>query len=120
VRQTQADPPGYLEAGVTGPDDVAIAGGWPALHRESRFTRCKQAVSSSAPFAKTPGTVGQSAKRHQGRATLMRDKNDPNVYTLSFRSTEYWNASEGGDWERDGRVGAAGLPVQNVVGVRSE
>jgi Ca2+-binding RTX toxin-like protein len=40
-------------------------------------------------------------------ATLMRDT-QTGEYTLSFRSTEYRNASEGGDWERDGLAGADG------------
>ena len=29
-------------------------------------------------------------------------------YTLSFRSLEYQNQADGGDWERDGLAGAAG------------
>jgi hypothetical protein len=29
-------------------------------------------------------------------------------YTLSFRSTEYRNQAQGGDWERDGLLGADG------------
>lgn len=40
-------------------------------------------------------------------ATLMRDTT-MGEYTLSFRSTEYRDASEGGDWERDGLLGADG------------
>ena len=31
-----------------------------------------------------------------------------NRYTLSFRSLEYQNQAQGGDWERDGQGGAAG------------
>ena len=31
-----------------------------------------------------------------------------NNFTLSFRSVEYSNQIDGGDWERDGRPGAAG------------
>lgn len=40
-------------------------------------------------------------------ATLLWDKLD-NRYVLSFRSTEYPNEDEGGDWRRDGLVGADG------------
>jgi hypothetical protein len=40
-------------------------------------------------------------------ATLLRDTTT-DEYTLSFRSTEYRNQSEGGDWERDGLSGADG------------
>jgi len=40
-------------------------------------------------------------------ATLMRD-NATGAYTLSMRSTEYFNASQGGDWSRDGLSGADG------------
>ena len=40
-------------------------------------------------------------------ATLMQERGTNN-YTLSFRSTEYRNQSQGGDWERDGQPGADG------------
>ena len=40
-------------------------------------------------------------------ATLMKDT-ATNTYTLSFRSLEYQNQTQGGDWERDGMGGAAG------------
>jgi Ca2+-binding RTX toxin-like protein len=40
-------------------------------------------------------------------ATLMRDT-QTGEYTLSFRSLEYQNQIDGGDWERDGQGGAAG------------
>ena len=40
-------------------------------------------------------------------ATLMKDTTT-NTYTLSFRSTEFPNQVQGGDWERDGRPGADG------------
>jgi hypothetical protein len=40
-------------------------------------------------------------------ATLMRDTTT-GEYTLSFRSTEYRNQVDGGDWERDGLPGASG------------
>lgn len=40
-------------------------------------------------------------------ATLIRDQTT-GEYTLSFRSVEYQDQAEGGDWERDGRDGAAG------------
>ena len=40
-------------------------------------------------------------------ATLMKDLNT-GQYTLSFRSLEYQNQAQGGDWERDGQGGAAG------------
>ncbi|HRI39577.1 MAG TPA: hypothetical protein PLO50_13560, partial [Nitrospira sp.] len=40
-------------------------------------------------------------------ATLMKDM-ATNTYTLSFRSLEYQNQTQGGDWERDGMGGAAG------------
>ena len=40
-------------------------------------------------------------------ATLMFDI-QTSSYTLSFRSLEYQNQAQGGDWERDGQGGAAG------------
>ncbi len=40
-------------------------------------------------------------------ATLMREVGTNN-FTLSFRSTEFRNQGQGGDWERDGQGGAAG------------
>jgi len=40
-------------------------------------------------------------------ATLMKDT-ATNTYTLSFRSLEYQNQAQGGDWERDGQGGAGG------------
>jgi hypothetical protein len=40
-------------------------------------------------------------------ATLMRDT-QTGEYTLSFRSLEYQDQAQGGDWERDGQGGAAG------------
>ncbi len=40
-------------------------------------------------------------------ATLLFD-NETNEFTLSMRSTEYFNKSEGGDWSRDGLPGADG------------
>ena len=40
-------------------------------------------------------------------ATLMKDT-VTGQYTLSFRSLEYQNQAQGGDWERDGQGGAAG------------
>lgn len=40
-------------------------------------------------------------------ATLLFD-NSTNSYTLSFRSVEYQQQVDGGDWERDGLPGAAG------------
>ncbi len=40
-------------------------------------------------------------------ATLLKDTTT-NTYTLSFRSLEYQNQVDGGDWERDGLPGAAG------------
>ena len=40
-------------------------------------------------------------------ATLMKNR-DTGEYTLSFRSTEYQNPDQGGDWPRDGYPGADG------------
>lgn len=44
-------------------------------------------------------------------ATLMKYRNTAtgtDEYTLSMRSTEYFNESQGGDWQRDGLQGADG------------
>ena len=43
-------------------------------------------------------------------ATLIKNLSDPagNTFTLSFRSLEYQDRVNGGDWERDGQGGAAG------------
>src|SRR5262249_24094053 len=40
-------------------------------------------------------------------ATLLKDT-ETGQYTLAFRSLEYKNRAEGGDLERDGKLGAAG------------
>ncbi len=43
-------------------------------------------------------------------ATLIKDLTDPTgkTFTLSFRSSEYQNQVQGGDWERDGAAAADG------------
>jgi pimeloyl-ACP methyl ester carboxylesterase len=47
--------------------------------------------------------------------TLLRWTNDEGgtEYTLSIRSTEYKNANQGGDWQRDGLPGGDGEIVRN-------
>lgn len=65
-------------------------------------------------FVPTPGSsaryqiVDHHANDATGfSATLMKDLTT-GQYTLSFRSLEYQNHAQGGDWERDGQGGAAG------------
>ena len=64
-------------------------------------------------FTQTYDIVDHHANDATGfSATLMRERdqngNPTNNYTLSFRSLEYQNQVDGGDWERDGLLGAAG------------
>jgi hypothetical protein len=65
-------------------------------------------------FVPTPGSspryqiIDHHANDATGfSATLMRDTTN-GQYTLSFRSLEYQNRAQGGDWERDGQGGAVG------------
>lgn len=76
---------------------------------KTRFTN--QLISYFVP---TPGSsaryqiVDHHANDSTGfSATLMRDTTT-GEYTLSFRSTEYQNQVQGGDWERDGVAAADG------------
>ncbi|GKS60330.1 hypothetical protein YTPLAS18_38570 [Nitrospira sp.] len=68
-------------------------------------------------FVPTPGSMAsyQILDHHANdatgfSATLIKDLSDPagTMYTLSFRSVEFQNQGDGGDWERDGASGAAG------------
>jgi hypothetical protein len=60
-------------------------------------------------------------------ATLIKDLNDPTgkTFTLSFRSSEYQNQVQGGDWERDGaaaadgEIGRYGFALERRNGVRT-
>jgi hypothetical protein len=75
----------------------------PNLQGATRFAQI-QAVE----FTQRYDIVSHHASDATGfSATLMKDTTT-NTYTLSFRSLEYQNQVDGGDWERDGLSGAAG------------
>lgn len=54
-----------------------------------------------------PRFAGQASNGSGFSATLTRNRTT-GEYTLSFRSLEYANPNQGGDWARDGGPGAAG------------
>ena len=67
-----------------------------------------QVTGSAQAFVSRYQIVDHHANDATGfSATLMRDT-QTGEYTLSFRSLEYQNQVDGGDWERDGQGGAAG------------
>lgn len=67
-----------------------------------------QIMGSAQAFAARYQIVDHHANDATGfSATLMRDTTN-GQYTLSFRSLEYQDQAQGGDWERDGQGGAAG------------
>jgi hypothetical protein len=78
---------------------------------ESGFTR--MTTLQAEQFTQHYQIIDHHANDATGfSATLMCEKNQDgeltNRYTLSFRSLEYQNQAQGGDWERDGQGGAAG------------
>lgn len=67
-----------------------------------------QIIGSAQAFASRYLIVDHHANDATGfSATLMRDTTT-GEYTLAFRSTEYRDQNQGGDWERDGLPGADG------------
>ncbi|MEO7859607.1 MAG: calcium-binding protein, partial [Nitrospirales bacterium] len=92
---------------LNGPND-------PILPGNTRFVdltgvpNANQVVGSAQAFAARYQIIDHHANDATGfSATLMRDTMT-GEYTLSFRSLEYQNQVDGGDWERDGLPGAAG------------
>ncbi|MFO0730963.1 MAG: hypothetical protein U0231_00905 [Nitrospiraceae bacterium] len=78
----------------------------PTLPGKTRMT-----TQQAADFAINYQIVDHHASDATGfSATLTTDLSDPTgkTFTLSFRSLEYQNQVNGGDWERDGIAGAAG------------
>jgi len=70
------------------------------------YTRMPSAQAST--FAQEYDIIHHHANDATGfSATLLRNQTT-GEYTLSFRSTEYRNPNEGGDFPRDGMSGAAG------------
>ncbi len=73
---------------------------------ETNYTRLTQ--PQAAEFVSRYQIIDHHANDATGfSATLMRDTTT-GEYTLSFRSLEYQDQAQGGDWERDGIPGAAG------------
>lgn len=67
-----------------------------------------QIVGSAQAFVARYQIIDHHANDATGfSGTLMRDT-QTGQYTLSFRSLEYQDQAQGGDWERDGIPGAAG------------
>ncbi|HMS82056.1 MAG TPA: calcium-binding protein [Nitrospira sp.] len=80
----------------------------PSLAGQTRFTS-----GLAQEFTSRYQIVDHHANDATGfSATLMRERDQngqpTNTYTLSFRSLEYQNQVDGGDWQRDGLPGAAG------------
>ena len=76
---------------------------------ETGFTR--MTTVQAEQFVQRYQIVDQHANDATGfSATLIKDLNDPTgkTFTLSFRSSEYQNQVQGGDWERDGAAAADG------------
>jgi hypothetical protein len=74
----------------------------------SGVPNANQVTGSAQAFDARYDVIDHHANDATGfSATLMRDTTT-GEYTLSFRSTEYPNQSQGGDWERDGLPGADG------------
>ena len=83
--------------GLGNPDDS------PVLSGNTRFTTIQ-----AQQFTQGYQIINHHASDATGfSATLMKDLTT-GQYTLSFRSVEYRNQVDGGDWERDGLPGAAG------------
>jgi len=74
----------------------------------SGVSNASQITGSAQAFVSRYHIVDHHANDATGfSATLMFD-NQTQSYTLSFRSTEYLNQVDGGDYERDGLPGADG------------
>ena len=73
----------------------------------SRYTIVDHRSNDDPRFANTDGVITEIGDGTGFSATLMLD-NQTGEYTLSMRSTEYFNQSAGGDWARDGLDGADG------------
>jgi hypothetical protein len=91
----------------------------PTLDGATRFVNladvpnASQIAGSAQAFITRYQIVDHHANDATGfSATLIREKDQngqlTNNFTLSFRSLEYQNQVDGGDWERDGLPGAAG------------
>ena len=59
-------------------------------------------------FLATYDIVSHHASDATGFSATLMKETTTNTYTLSFRSLEYQNQVDGGDWQRDGLPGAAG------------
>lgn len=80
----------------------------PTLDGATRFVNlagvpnASQITGSAQAFVARYQIIDHHASDATGfSATLMKDRNT-GQYTLSFRSVEYRNQVDGGDWERDG------------------
>ena len=95
---------GQLQPGnnnITGDDPTA-----PVLPGKTRMTTVQ-----AEQFVQRYQIVDHHVNDATGfSATLIKDLNDPTgkTFTLSFRSSEYQNQVQGGDWERDGVAAADG------------
>ncbi len=97
---------------ITNPTQVAdalVRGNNRQNFPEGGFTRLVQ--TQAQQFTQRYQIIDQHANDATGfSATLIKDLSDPTgkTFTLSFRSLEYQNQAQGGDYERDGQGGAAG------------
>ena len=73
---------------------------------EVNYTR--MTLTQASAFDNKYAIVDHHANDATGFSATLIQERGTNDFTLSFRSTEYRNQSEGGDWERDGQPGADG------------
>jgi hypothetical protein len=86
--------------------DTLVRGNNRQGFEEQNYTR--MSVSQATAFVQKYSIVDHHANDATGvSATLMRERDQngqlTNNFTLSFRSLEYQNQVNGGDWERDGQ-----------------
>ncbi|MGH7147643.1 MAG: calcium-binding protein, partial [Nitrospiraceae bacterium] len=91
--------------GLTNPDDSPDLLGKTRFVNLSGVPNANQITGSAQAFVSRYQIVDHHANDSTGfSATLLFDT-QTNSYTLSFRSTEYKNQVDGGDYERDGANG---------------
>jgi len=97
--ESYLDGPGTLE-------EILAQGNNRANFPILNYTRLTQSQAQS--FVQQYDIVNHHANDAIGFSATLTQERGTNNFTLSFRSTEYRNTSEGGDYERDGQPGADG------------
>jgi hypothetical protein len=86
--------------GAQGPDSGSNAPVLPGANRLPELL--------ARQFVNDYEVIDQFANNQVGFSATLIKKRGTEDYTLSFKSVEYPNWNQGGDWERDGASGAAG------------